>query len=140
MIGKDTLVIHVGLASLDEMRDRTVAIARGERCAHPGERKVWFTSIEAIAKIFSEQNMLMLETIRNSGALSIKALSEKLQRSEGDLTHDLHVFDSVGLVDIHEDEEGQIKGLENTKYNKVKAEVEVGKSRISWEVEIGAVA
>lgn len=140
MIAEDTLLIHVGLSSLDKMRDRTLAIARGEHSRGPSEPKVWFTSIEALAKVFSEKNMLMLETIRNAEAWTLSALAQKLNRSEADLAHDLHILEGVGLVGIQEDEEGSIKGLERTTYNKVKAEVEVGKSRISWEVELGAGA
>jgi predicted transcriptional regulator len=140
MIAGGTSVIHVGISSLDKMRDRTLAIARGEHSPVTSEPKVWFTSIEALAKVFSEKNMLMLETIGNSQALTLSALAQKLNRSEADLAYDLHILEGIGLVAIQEDEQGSITGLEKTPYSRVKAEVVAGKSKISWEVEIGAGA
>lgn len=140
MIARDTLLVHVGLSNLDAMRERTLAIARGDRRRVADEPKVWFTSIEALAKIFSEKNMLMLEMIRNSEALTLRALAERLNRSESELAYDLHILEGIGLVGIEEDEAGSIKKLEKTPYSRVKAEVQAGNSRISWEVEIGAAA
>ena len=136
------MLIHVGISKKSPQDAGAHAGNRAGVSIRLGasEPKVWFTSIEALAKVFSEKNMLMLETIRNSEALTLSALAQKLGRSEANLTRDLHILEGVGLVGIQEDEEGSIKGLERTAYNKVKAEVEVGRSKISWEVEIGASA
>ena len=42
--------LKVGIASYREMKDRTLAIARGERRVAPQEPRVWFTSTESFAK------------------------------------------------------------------------------------------
>ncbi len=38
--------IRVGIASHDELRERALQIARGERHRRPDEPKIWFTSLE----------------------------------------------------------------------------------------------
>lgn len=140
MASTDTLYIRVGIASLDQMRDRTLSIARGEWARDEDEPKVWFTSIDALARIFSERSMLLLEMIRNSEPLSVKDLAARTAREEAELVHELHVFERVGLLDIKEDEEGFIQEFKRTPFNKIRAEAEVGKSRICWEAEIGVAA
>ena len=48
--------LKVGIASYEEMKARTMAVARGERRIAGDEPKVWFTSTESFAKILSEPN------------------------------------------------------------------------------------
>ena len=48
--------LKVGIASYEEMKARTIAIARGERRVAPGEPTVWFTSTESFAKVLSAGN------------------------------------------------------------------------------------
>jgi predicted transcriptional regulator len=43
--------LKIGIASYEEMKARTMAIARGERRVASGEPKVWFTSTESFAKV-----------------------------------------------------------------------------------------
>ena len=50
-------------AGYDQMKARTMAIARGERTPAKGEPKVWFTSIESFARLLSEHNRHLLELI-----------------------------------------------------------------------------
>ena len=40
----------IGIATLDEMKTRTTAIARGELKPKPNEPKLWFSSIEALVE------------------------------------------------------------------------------------------
>ena len=39
--------LKVGIASYEEMKARTLRIARGEHRVAPGEPKIWFTSTES---------------------------------------------------------------------------------------------
>lgn len=55
--------LRVGIASYDEMKARTLAVARGERRIQSGEPKVWFTSTESFAKILSARNRELLRVI-----------------------------------------------------------------------------
>ncbi|HJP22187.1 MAG TPA: transcriptional regulator, partial [Alphaproteobacteria bacterium] len=48
--------LKVGIASYQDMKARSMAIARGEGKARRGEPKVWFTSLESFAKVLSDRN------------------------------------------------------------------------------------
>jgi len=43
----------VGIASYEEMKARTMEVARGERRIGPDEPKIWFTSPESLANALS---------------------------------------------------------------------------------------
>jgi predicted transcriptional regulator len=55
--------LKVGIASYEEMKARTLRIARGEYRVAPGEPKVWFTSTESFAKALSAGNRELLRVI-----------------------------------------------------------------------------
>ena len=46
--------LKIGIATYDQMKARTMAIAKGEHKPKRGEPKVWFTSMESFARILSE--------------------------------------------------------------------------------------
>ena len=55
--------LRVGIASYDQMKARTMAIARGEHKPARDEPKVWFTSMESFAKVLSGRNRDLLALI-----------------------------------------------------------------------------
>lgn len=55
--------LKVGIASLREMKARTLAIARGKITPAPDDPKVWFTSTESFAKVLSDGNRALLALI-----------------------------------------------------------------------------
>ncbi len=46
--------------SQQDIRNRTLAIARGEYKPKPNEPKIWFTSIRSLAEVLSDQNQQLL--------------------------------------------------------------------------------
>jgi predicted transcriptional regulator len=91
-------VLRIGIASRDEMRARTLAIARGDIRPGPGEPKVWFTSIESLAQVLSRKNQLLLEIIRSARPASMAHLAELSGREPGNLSRTLHTMARYGLV------------------------------------------
>lgn len=55
--------LTIGIADYDRMKARTLAIARGEHTPARDEPKVWFTSLDSLAKLLSEHNRRLLELI-----------------------------------------------------------------------------
>ncbi len=43
--------LKIGIASYEEMKARTLAVARGTLRVAPDDPRVWFTSTEAVAKV-----------------------------------------------------------------------------------------
>ena len=77
--------MKIGIADYDQMKARTMAIARGERTPAKGEPKVWFTSIESFARLLSEHNRHLLE------------LAELAGRSKSNLSRTLKTVSQYGL-------------------------------------------
>ena len=55
--------LKVGIASYEDMKARTLAVARGRQRIAPDEPKVWFTSTESFAKVLSAGNRDLLRVI-----------------------------------------------------------------------------
>ena len=54
-------IMHIGIASRKYIHERMLAIAKGEHKPLPSEPRVWFTSFEALARVFSRQNLMLIE-------------------------------------------------------------------------------
>ena len=101
-------VLRVGIASRDEMRARTIAIARGEYKPSLDDPKVWFTSVESLAQVLSSKNQLILELIRRTRPGSMKELAEVSGRAVSNLSRTLHTMERYGLVCLSKVEHGRI--------------------------------
>jgi predicted transcriptional regulator len=100
--------LKVGIASYEEMKARTMAIARGERRAAPGEPKVWFTSTESFAKVLSAGNRDLMRTIAEKAPASLDELSELTGRAKSNLSRTLKTMEAYGLVRLERGERGRI--------------------------------
>jgi predicted transcriptional regulator len=58
-----TTLLNVGIASYEDMKARTMAVARGEQRIAPDEPKVWFTSTESFDQVLSAGNHDLLRVI-----------------------------------------------------------------------------
>jgi predicted transcriptional regulator len=63
--------LKVGIASYEEMKARTMAVARGERRVGADEPKVWVTSAGAFAKVLSSGDRDLLRAIADAGSLDV---------------------------------------------------------------------
>jgi predicted transcriptional regulator len=100
--------LKVGIASYEEMKARTLAVARGERRGAPGEPKVWFTSTESFAKILSASNRALLHLIVERAPESLEELAQIAGRANSNLSRTLRTMEHYGLVRLDRDERGRI--------------------------------
>ena len=68
--------LRVGIASYEQMKARTLAIARGEYRPAADEPKVWFRSAESFARILSDRNRALLGIIAESTPESVTILRQ----------------------------------------------------------------
>jgi hypothetical protein len=68
--------LKIGIASYDEMKALTLAIARGQRKLAPHEPRVWFPSTESFAKVLSAGNRDLLRIIAEKAPGSLDELAE----------------------------------------------------------------
>ena len=97
-------VLRVGIASLEEMKARTLAIARGEHRPGPDEPKVWFTSVESLAQVLSSKNQLLLEMIARAEPASLAELAELTGRNKANLSRTLRTMRRYRLVEMRRGE------------------------------------
>ncbi|MCM2438554.1 winged helix DNA-binding protein [Agrobacterium vitis] len=90
--------LKVGIADYDEMKARTMRIARGEEKPVADDPKVWFTSTESFAQILSSGNRELLRVIDEQAPGSLEELSQITGRAKSNLSRTLKKMASYGLV------------------------------------------
>ncbi len=96
--------LKVGIASYEDFKARTMAIARGELKPSASDPKVWFTSIESLAKVLSDRNRELLSLIAETKPSSMHELSVKSGRARSNLSRTLRTMEKYGLVRFEEGE------------------------------------
>jgi predicted transcriptional regulator len=105
-IGK---TMKIGIASYEEFKARTLAIARGEVRPGADEPKVWFASTESFARVLSQRNRALLATIAETHPGSLQELAERTGRRVSNLSRTLRTMERYGFVSLHKGERGRIR-------------------------------
>ena len=113
--------LKIGIAGYNQMKARTMAIARGERAPAQGEPTVWFTSIESFAKLLSEHNRRLLELIARERPGSLTELAELAGRSKSNLSRTLKTMSQHGLVEFRPGARGAL--VPRVPYDQVRLDV-----------------
>lgn len=100
--------LRVGIASYEDMKHRTLAIARGERRPARNEPKVWFTSAESFAKVLSDKNRALLQTIAEAEPGSLAELERLTGRRKSNLSRTLKTMERYGFVRLKKGERGKL--------------------------------
>ena len=90
--------LKVGIATLEDYKKRTMAIARGEYVPTPDEPKVWFQSLETMSQVLSDKNRALLALIVRTQPKSLSELAEKTGRAKSNLSRTLKTMERYGLV------------------------------------------
>ncbi len=100
--------LRVGIATYEEMKARTMAIARGERRVAAEEPKVWFTSTESFAKLLSAGNRELLAVIAAKNPGSLDELARLTGRAKSNLSRTLRTMEGYGLVRLDRGDHGRV--------------------------------
>jgi predicted transcriptional regulator len=100
--------LRVGIASYEEMKARTVAIARGLHKPASDEPRVWFTSAESFARILSDRNRAVLQTIAETAPESLAQLAELTGRQKSNLSRTLKTMERYGFVRLERGARGSV--------------------------------
>ena len=100
--------LKVGIASYEDMKARTMAIAKGERRPGRDEPKVWFSSAESFAKILSNKNRALLSTIAIARPGSLGELEALTGRKKSNLSRTLKTLERYGLVRLKRGARGRL--------------------------------
>lgn len=100
--------LRVGIASYEEMKARTMAIARGQYKPSANEPKVWFNSAESFARILSGPNRAMLQIIAAAAPESLARLAELTGRKKSNLSRTLRTMERYGVVELRRGSRGSV--------------------------------
>lgn len=92
--------INIGIMSQDQIRERMLAIAKGEYKIKPSDPKIWFTSMKSLAEVLSDDNRALLKVIRELQPDSISVLAELTGRKQSNLSRTLKTMSGYGLVEM----------------------------------------
>jgi predicted transcriptional regulator len=93
-------VIRIGIAPQARIRERMLAIARGELKPRPSDPRIWFTSMRSLSQVLSDENRALLEVIRTAKPESISELAVLTGRKQGNLSRTLKTMSGYGLVKL----------------------------------------
>lgn len=97
---KEMSTVKIGIMPETEMRDRALAIARGELKPNADDPKIWFPSMQSLAEILSDENRALLRLIQQTQPDSLSALAEVAGRKESDLSRTLEAMACYGWVEL----------------------------------------
>ena len=92
--------IVIGIMPQDKIRERVLAIARGEHKPKPGEPKIWFTSMKSLAEVLSDDNRALIRVIAETRPGSISELAEATGRKPSNLSRTLKTMSRYGIVEL----------------------------------------
>lgn len=92
--------IAIGIMTQEKIRERMLAIAKGEYKPKPGDPKIWFTSMKSLAEVLSDDNRALLKTIRDLQPESISGLAAITGRKAGNLSRILKTMSRYGIVEM----------------------------------------
>ncbi len=92
--------IVIGIMPQEKIRQRVMAIARGDYKPRPGEPRIWFTSMKSLAEVLSDDNRALLKVITETEPESISALAEATGRKPGNLSRTLKTMSHYGIVEL----------------------------------------
>ncbi len=101
--------LKVGIASYEEMKARTMAIARGQLKPDPEEPRVWFPSLESLSKILSVRNQELLGIIARQRPQSLAELESLTGRAKSNLSRTLKTMERYGLVELESGADRKIR-------------------------------
>lgn len=101
--------LKVGIASLDDMKRRTLAIASGRLKPARDDPKVWFASPESFARVLSNKNRALLNVIAATHPDSLQDLAARTGRKPSNLSRTLRTMERYGFVRLLKGARGKIR-------------------------------
>ena len=92
--------IVVGIMPQEKIRERVLAIARGDYKPKATDPKIWFTSMRSLAEVLSDENRALLKGIQDAKPQSISSLADITGRKPSNLSRTLKTMSNYGFVEM----------------------------------------
>jgi predicted transcriptional regulator len=100
--------LKVGIANYQEMKARTIRVARREETTSAATPTVWFTSMESFAKVLSDGNRELLRVIAEQTPGSLDELAKMTGRAKSNLSRTLKMMEGYGFVRLERGFRGRV--------------------------------
>jgi len=107
----------------DEVKDVWGKLVKGEKVKK--HEAVYFESLEAMRKVFTEERLRIVKTIKKEHPSSIYELAKILGRDVKNTFDDVQILAQAGLVELRKIKEGREKTTPMVKYDKILLEIQV---------------
>lgn len=94
------MTLAIGIMPQEQIRERVLAIARGEYKPDSDEPKVWFPSMKSLAEVLSDDNRALLHVIDEMKPASITELAQATGRRQSNLSRTLNKMAQFGIVEM----------------------------------------
>lgn len=101
--------LTIGILPYEEMKARTLAIARGTIKPSPDDPKIWLPSTETLGRILSGPNRALLAEIIRSKPQSLTELAERTGRKLSNVSRTLKTMERYGLVSLRKTSDGRLE-------------------------------
>lgn len=119
--------IKLGVRSLDTaIEDWAVTFEKarkGQKVAR--SQGIYFTSLEAMRKILTEKRLELLRAIKEKEPESVYGLSKIVKRDIKNVSEDLELLKSIGLVSMSRARKGRERVIPRVNYDKIQLEIGV---------------
>ncbi|ELE3056974.1 MarR family transcriptional regulator [Salmonella enterica] len=88
----------IGVMPERQIRKRMLAIAKGEHTPAAGEPKIWFTSVNAVAQVLSNENIALLRQMDEQRPETLTELAEMAGRQKSNLSVTLKTLAKYGFI------------------------------------------
>lgn len=95
-------ILHIGIAPKDYVHKRMLGIAKGEIKLARDDPRVWFTSFEALARVLSRQNMMLIEILREKEPESVTELAKEAGREKTNVLRSLKVLEGLEIIEFED--------------------------------------
>ncbi len=92
--------IVIGILPQEKIRERMLAIAKGDYKPKRGEPKVWFISMKSMAEVLSDKNRALLHIIAETKPESLQELARATDRQPSNLSRTLKTLENYGFVEL----------------------------------------
>ncbi|MGO9772180.1 MAG: transcriptional regulator [Roseiarcus sp.] len=120
-------ILRIGVAPYQEMKAGAMAIARGELTPGPDEPKLWFPSIESLARVLSDKNRALIDLIIERRPQSLAELEQLSGRARSNLSRTLKSMERFGLIELVEGEGRTLQP--RVPYDEIQLDLPMGRQR-----------
>jgi predicted transcriptional regulator len=92
--------VRIGIMPQEKIRERVLAIARGDYKPKANEPKIWFTSMKSMAEVLSDDNRALLRVIAQTKPASIAELALSVGREPSNVSRTLKTMSHYGIVEL----------------------------------------